>query len=514
MHRLYHLSMNRFLFVLAVVTVFGLASPSTGQIFRPQNPFPQRPVYRNGQPWNPAQPNPYQPRPAYPNGPPWQPSQPNSNQQQPQQKKKVKPGTTTRVMPDGRIITVAPFSEELKRQVAEREAIRARLKKVRERELDQQGENESLYPRLPAEFEKQKAILLSLADWQAHHLSVLVELIEETRGRTYLLILHNDKNLYDEKPQLNDLLELLEKSGNDYSHLRFLNVNLDSIWLRDFGPRIAQTEVGGSMVMDFFYDTIRPLDDEFPKVWADSTSASYNVVPWVLQGGNLLSNGRGLAIATSRIYEDNRLFNPDKTVEEDEEFVRQRVMKYCNIKELVVLKPLEKEHTRHVDMFATFLAPDLVLVAKIDPRLDRLNASILDYNAKVLSKVKMDGRPLRVERIWIPPRRGENWSPFTNIILTDRLVLIPTFDNDPPAYVQRAVKTYKSLLPEHHVVTIDMTSMEKLGGSLHCLSCPLPSFAEMPKGMVSFQQALARVRKSPVKSDVRSDQGKRKANTR
>ena len=36
-----------------------------------------------------------------------------------------------------------------------------------------------------------------------------------------------------------------------------------------------------------------------------------------------------------------------------------------------------------------------------------------------------------------------------------------------------------------------MTSMDKLGVSLHCLSCPIPFFAELPKGLISFEQATA-----------------------
>ena len=113
--------------------------------------------------------------------------------------------------------------------------------------------------------------------------------------------------------------------------------------------------------------------------------------------------------------------------------------------------------------------------------------------------MKVEGRPIRVERIWIPPKRGENWSPFTNIILTDRLVLIPTFNHDHPQYVQRAVQTYKRLLPDHHVATVDMTSMDKLGGSLHCLSCPIPSFANLPKGTMDYEQVIALSKNSPAK---------------
>lgn len=402
----------------------------------------------------------------------------------------IPPGSTTRVLPDGRIAIITPYTEEQKQQIAQREAKQFELRKLRQWELSQQGKNESIYPRLPAEFEKQKAILLSSCDWQPHNFSVLVDLINKTRGHENLIVLFNDKSYYDGTPQLTKLVEALAQSGNDYSHIKFLNLNLDTIWLRDFGPRLAETDSGGAMAMDFFYDTIRPFDDDFPKLWANLTNASHNVVPWTLQGGNLTSNGRGLAIATSRLFEDNRINRPGKNFYEDEEYVRQQVMKFCNIKGMAILKPLEHENTRHVDMFATFLAEDLVLVGQLDRRLDPENAAILDANARQLSGIKLDGKPLRVERIAIPPRRDEHWSTYTNIILTDRLVLIPTLQSDPPGYVRAAISQYRRLLPNHHVATVDMTAMDKLGGSLHCLSCPIPEFATLPKGMLSFDQAL------------------------
>ena len=405
---------------------------------------------------------------------------------------KIAPRSKTRVLPDGRVAVITPFSEEQKQQIAQREASRIQIRKIRQRELSQQGKNEGPYPRLPAEFEKQKAILLSSCDWKPHNFSVLVDLINKCRGHANLVILFNDKSYHDGTPQLTKLVEQLTLSGHDFRHIRFLNLNLDTIWLRDFGPRLAETKSGGAMAMDFFYDTIRPFDDDFPKLWADKTNASHNEVPWTLQGGNLISNGRGLAIATSRLFEDNRIRRPGKSYDEDEAYVRQQVMKFCNIKGLAILKPLEHESTRHVDMFATFLAPGFVVVAQLDPRQDAQNAAILNDNARRLARISINGKPLRVERIPIPPRRGEYWSTYTNIILTDRLALIPTLKTDPPRYVQAALARYRKWLPNHHVELIDMTPMEKLGGSLHCLSCSIPQFAKLPKGLLTFGEAVSR----------------------
>jgi agmatine/peptidylarginine deiminase len=449
-----------------LILLLATTGTATGQVVG--NPW-----YRNRQfPYRPQQPGYYPPVQSQP------PIQ------------KLPPGATTRVLPDGRIAIITPFTAKQKREVRERQAEHKRVRAIRTRELAALAENDSLFPRLIGEFEKQKAIVISICDWQAHHFDVLFELIEKTRRRLGILLLYNDKKQTENQSQFEQVIRRLSQTGRDYPHLRFYKTNLDTIWLRDFGPRLAQTDEGKAVVVDFFYDVNRARDDDFPKVWANLTGGSHNVVPWSLQGGNLLANGLGLAITTTRLYEGNRIKRPGKTFTQTEVYVKEQLMKFCNIKELVVLKPLENESTRHVDMFATFLAPDVAVVAKVDPRFDAQNAAILDENARQLSQVSVSGRPLRVERIWIPPRRHNHWSSYANIILTDQVVLIPTYKSDPPDYIQQATATYRRLLPQHHVTTIDMTSMEKLGGSLHCLSCSIPASAALPKDVLTFADAV------------------------
>ena len=154
------------------------------------------------------------------------------------------PGATTRVLPDGRIAIVTPFSKEKIRELKRREAERLRIRKTRTQELTKQGKNKSLFPRLPGEFEKTKAIILSICDWQPHNFDVLIDLIEKTRGHANLLLLYNDDLKSGDKDSFSELLKKLLRTGKDYRHIRFLNSNLDTIWLRDFGPRLIETEDG------------------------------------------------------------------------------------------------------------------------------------------------------------------------------------------------------------------------------------------------------------------------------
>ncbi len=105
-----------------------------------------------------------------------------------------------------------------------------------------------------------------------------------------------------------------------------------------------------------------------------------------MHGGNLICNGRGLGISTTRIFEDNRISFPNpqpgtNPVQDARNMVHREIKQYCNLDDLVVVEPLRNEKTKHVDMFASFLSHDTVLVARLDPQRDPQNARILDYNA-------------------------------------------------------------------------------------------------------------------------------------
>lgn len=343
------------------------------------------------------------------------------------------------------------------------------------------------YPRISAEFETTRVLLLGLADWQPHHRHVFVEIAEKTAGHVNLMVLCNDTW------QIKTATEWLLKTNRDFPHVYFCEMETDTVWLRDFAPIFAQTEKG-SASLDFFYEGSRPKDDALPATWAKRTGAAHIKVPWTIQGGNLLSNGQGVAISTNRIFKDNYIeFPPTSKVEKPEQerrvMVVKAIMQYCNLSQYVVLEPLKDELTGHVDMFASFVTPSDVLIAQVDPRRDPVNAQILERNVTRLKRVEIDGKPLRVHRIAIPLRDGKSWSAYTNAVIANDLILLPVFDRDPPQYVNAARSALQSLLPKHVIETINMTSMTQLQGELHCLSHHVPAFAQMPDGIYPFANA-------------------------
>ncbi len=356
------------------------------------------------------------------------------------------------------------------------------------------------FPRIAADYERQRAILISVCELLPTHEKVFLQILNACQGHIEVGVLVNDKK------QLIDTVRLLMKQDREFPHVKFYHLDLDTIWLRDFGPRIAQL-ASGSVSFDFLYEGTRPRDEKMPKAWADLTGERYHAVPWTMQGGNLLFNGKGLALTTERIFDDNHirfkklLPGTDPEVERREMVIRE-FRKECNLSQIVVLEPLRNEATRHVDMFAAFVAEDHVLVSQLPRGGDPVNAALLDRNAEKLKRIELaDGRKLKVTRVPTPPREGKFWSTFTNVIFANDLILLPALSSDQNAYVERAVSIYKSLLPKHEVVVIDTSSLKKLEGSVHCMSINVPEFASLPPRYLSLKKAIAFVEKADAVGD-------------
>lgn len=348
------------------------------------------------------------------------------------------------------------------------------------------GDTKRKYPRMFAEFEPQKAILLSLADLMEQHHAVFQDIVRKTANHVEVVVLVNDIQ------QLKTGVRLVAESGAT-DHVSFAILKLNTIWLRDFGPQFAERPEGYE-VLDFLYDGTRPLDERLPATWSHATGDQGRKVSWTLQGGNLITNGAGLGITSTRLFEDNMIRFPQPTPGMNVEYERRKIVvenfkQECNLDRLIFLHPLAPEATKHVDMFATFLAEDHILVARVDPRRDRYNAHVLDVNARLLASLTVAGKPMRVDRIEMPIRNGRYWSPFTNIIRANNLILIPRYASDPPEMVANAIATYQKFLPEAIVKTVDMTSMQKLEGALHCMSINIPAKAKLPLQRLSFAEA-------------------------
>ncbi len=321
-------------------------------------------------------------------------------------------------------------------------------------------------PRWPGEFERYDALLLGCGELSEFYPDVLADIVQATQQRVTVVALVND-----EKDRTR-VSEAIDRRMLPADSVRFIQIPHDTMWIRDYGPLAVRTRDGAHVLLDAEYDFGRPKDDDVPAALAHNSRATIVPLPIALEGGNLLSNGLGLCIASTKVVDHNSGRG------HDERAVREFLRENLGAEQIVFLEPLVGEPTGHVDMFATFTGPDTVVVGFYSADADPENAEILDRNAERLRQVVTRRGPLRVVRIPMPSHEDGIWRTFTNCIYANGALLMPTYPTRPEPAERRALATYRRLLPDWTIVPIDVSDMIVNGGALHCISMNVCSLEE------------------------------------
>jgi len=334
---------------------------------------------------------------------------------------------------------------------------------------EDQPEESAFDRRVPGEFENQRAVMLACHGLIDNFPVLLADIVELTNGRLEIILLVNDIE------QCDLVKELFKIRSVPHGHVRFAELPHDTMWARDYGPIIVASKAERSIVIDPDYYVDRHKDDRVPDSLGQLLNLQVDHMNLRLDGGNLLSNGGSVVVTTTRLLEDN-------AVEDKDEFmVRTLLRDVCGVHQLLVLEPLANEPTGHADMFATFVAENIVVVGKIDPTVDPENAAILNRNADQLSKVRTENGYLQVVRIDMPPHDDGVWRTYTNVIYANGVLMMPTYGNVNEEHRDQALNIYSKLLPGWEIVGIDADDLILLEGALHCMSMNLGPLNRLPE---------------------------------
>lgn len=316
---------------------------------------------------------------------------------------------------------------------------------------------------IPGEFERQAGLVLSWKSEEVGVIGTMLEIGQLASEQAPLIVLVSS-------PHEREHAEMaFEAAKIDLRKVEFLEAPVDTIWARDFGPVVVRNNDGSAHFVDSDYDDgDRPQDDNIPPVLAAAMGARCKRSLLTIEGGNLLSNGNGLCLTTSKTIADNVM----RGYEHPQIAPLFRQMFQCQ--DVAVLEPLVGEPTGHVDMFATFTSENTVVVATMDPVRDPVNAAVLDRNANKLAGYPTPNGPLQVERIPMPVQEEGLWRSFTNVLLFNGVVMMPVYQGVDAEMEREAAETYRRLLPGWTVRGIDCTKLIRLGGAVHCVTLNLP----------------------------------------
>jgi agmatine deiminase len=319
-----------------------------------------------------------------------------------------------------------------------------------------------------AEFNPQSALLIGANELVCFHQAVFKDLARAAHGKIPIVGFVNDSD----EAELGQAL--LDEAGLPMQAVHFVQHPLDSMWLRDFGPFFTRWSDGSVNIIHPFYanpdpDDRRPRDNALSSFIGETLNLKVEQMPLILEGGNLLSNGDGLVVTSTRVIDrpENRRFSLQQ--------IGGMLQRHFGCRTWVYLRPLEGEPTEHVDFCLVFLRRNLVLVGRYDPACDPVNAAILDEMAEKLAGLPTSMGALVVERIPMPPRtEAGDWRSYCNVLLINGTILMPSYTGVDPALEAEAEATFRRLMPAWKLEKIVSDSLVRKRGVLHCIGITIP----------------------------------------
>jgi agmatine/peptidylarginine deiminase len=319
---------------------------------------------------------------------------------------------------------------------------------------------------MPGEFQSQDALLLGGAQLAELYPVVLAKVVEAASSAIRIQILAGSSA---GKIRVE---EVLSKSGLPLDNLDILTLPAKTMWVRDFGPITVSDRNGFRSMVDFHYRERRgnSIDDGVPALLATAMGLNIMGSPLMAEGGDFLSNGRGLCLLSTRVVNRNAHY-----LEMEPDQAMANFAAILGFENLLLLPPLQGEPTGHVDIFCTLLKPDLAVVGMYDPDDDPANADHLDGIVTRLKNFPTLDGPLKVERIPMPNHDDGVWRTYTNIVLANRVVLVPIYPDYCPELDEVALNTYRRLLPDRQIVGVDASGLIRMNGALRCITMNIPS---------------------------------------
>ncbi|MCP3917230.1 MAG: agmatine deiminase family protein [bacterium] len=266
--------------------------------------------------------------------------------------------------------------------------------------------------------------------------------------------------------------EQFDDWGIERGRVVFLEVpgSDDAGWTRDYGPHPVFDAEGGFALADARYDKTTPdsglacdaplltpwnggwgnrfkdydirHDDAAPPVIANALGVESKALPFVLTGGNFVSDGRGSALSTCILTNENRSNGLS-----DEQFF-DLARDELGVERYSIVPNFEEKGIQHIDCLIKMLDGERLLVAQ-PPRDHALFARYERIADEHLATLRSStGRPYQILRIATPRYTGEHLAAYTNSLILNQTVYVPLFGIPED---EAALRTWRAALPGHEV---------------------------------------------------------------
>ncbi|MCD6211956.1 MAG: agmatine deiminase family protein [Sulfurovum sp.] len=328
--------------------------------------------------------------------------------------------------------------------------------------------------RMPAEWEKQRVVLLSFphedTDWHNEACESDLEAALSPFIRIAQAIAYSEA-VYIICKNKEKISSLFCSTRN----MTFIEIPTNDTWIRDYGY-ISIKENEESKLLDFTFDG---WGGKF-KADLDNTVNSalhkkgymgttpLETIDFVLEGGSIESDGEGTILTTSAC-----LCNKNRNGGLSKKEIEETLLHYLGADKVLWLDHgyLAGDDTdSHIDTLARFVNKETIAYVKCDDKEDEHYEALKKMEEQLQTFTTKEGNAYKLAAL--PMCEGkyddENHrlpATYANFLITNDTLLYPTYNdkND-----KQAGEIFKALFPDKEIIPIKCLKLIEQGGSLHC----------------------------------------------
>lgn len=291
--------------------------------------------------------------------------------------------------------------------------------------------------RQPAEFEPMQGVLIR------YPFGIPYNIIAEMSEAVEVVTIVNDNS------EKNYVTSQYQFYGVNLDNCDFLIAPSNSYWTRDYGPWFIFNGNDEQGIVDYIYNRPRPDDDQIPAKFGNAYSIPVYGMNLVHTGGNYMTDGQGISISTNIVWSENS----GKTHEE----INQIMEDYCGVETYHVVPDALGEYIKHIDCWAKFLAPDVIMIIDPSPSHSHYN-DIEDAVEYFENQTSCYGTPYNIERVYTHLSE-----PYINCLILNDKVLVPITGSQ---WDDEAIESYENAMPGYEV--LGFTGSWQSTDALHC----------------------------------------------
>ncbi len=253
----------------------------------------------------------------------------------------------------------------------------------------------------------------------------------------------------------------LTNAGADMTKVRFFIRPLDTIWIRDYGPRYI-FQGGCRAIVDHVYNRPRPNDDTLPAWLGPQLNQPVYSIPLTHGGGNYHLDAINRSYATRLIANENPSLSEQTIIDTWHAF--QGVDTH-----LFDPFPTSVDSTQHLDMWMEVVGDNKVMVSDWPNNPGSPQDVICDAAA-----VFMASRGYTVYRLPAFSISGTHYT-YCNVVTCNNLLLLPTYTQATVMpFNATALATWQAALPGKTIAQVNCQAIVTSAGVMHCIAMHVP----------------------------------------